>query len=153
MRTLGEIADLLDLLPGKLAAKRLHVANAKQVVAARKISVDDKEAEAIAMASAELGETGKPRYTNKESREAAARKMLDADPAYGQARTALTEAEHAVQNEQIQLGMLEDEQRSLLAQIDAASAQLRRDAIAEFSRAVLDLARYEAGRMAQKETA
>jgi hypothetical protein len=58
----------------------------------------------------------------------------------------------AVQNAQIQLGLLEDTQRSLYAQLDAARAGLQADAVRGLVHATLELARVEAARLTQKET-
>lgn len=148
MKTLQELIVDLDALPQKVALQRQEVVRLKGLQAAAKLIVDDLEADALAEVTAErVGD--KPKYPNKEAREGAVRVLLASKP---QGFRALEAAELAVQNAQIQLGLLEDTQKSLYAQLDAARAGLQADAVRGLVQATLELARAEAARMSHKET-
>lgn len=153
MRTLTELIVVIDLFPPKLANARDELARARSAAQDMKGKIDDLEADALAEVSLEPDPaTGKLKYTNKEAREQAARKRLQGDGAFRQWMDRRNACDVAVQNAQIALSLLEDEQRSLYAQLDAATAEIRAETIRELSRAVLELARYEVGRQARKET-
>jgi hypothetical protein len=113
-----------------------------------KLVLEDLEADALNEVSLErVGD--KPKYSNKEAREGAVRALLASKPEYKRAVTTQESSDLAVQNAQIQLGLLEDTQKSLYAQLDAARAGLQADAVRGLVQATLELARAEAGR---KET-
>lgn len=151
MRTLNELITDLDALPGKLAGARQTLGGAAMTLKGVKDTVDDMEADVLAEVSIELDERGKPRYSNKESRDAAVRKILLAKPEYRTAASRLAAGELEKQNAEITLGQLEDTQKSLHAQLEAALAESRSETIRELTRSVLELARLEGQRLAQKE--
>ena len=152
MRTLRELIQDLDLLPAKLAQARLALNDAKVVVDRAKERVDDMESDTLAEVANELDEKNKPRYTNKESREAAVRKLLGQDPDYERAVKHLAQTEVDKQNRGIAVGMLEDTEKSLHCQLEAALAEIRGETIRELTKCLLEFARLEGLRLAQKET-
>ena len=152
MKTIPELIADLDVLPQKVANQRIEIGRLKALQATAKLTIDDLEADALHWVSMErIGD--KPKYPNKEARESAVRTLLGDKTDYQQAGLALGAAELAVQNAQIQLGLLEDTQKSLYAQLDAARVGLQADAVRGLVHATLELARVEAGRLAHKETA
>lgn len=153
MKTILELADELDQLPAQLARARGTASEAGRQIKILKEIMADLEADALSDVSMELGQNGKPLYSNKESREAAARKKVAANERYAHDAVELTKQEIAKQNADIEVSLLEDRQRSLHAQLDAAASERRGEAIREFNHSLLELVRLEAVRLAQKESA
>jgi hypothetical protein len=152
MKTIQELIAELDVLPHKVARQREELVRLKGLHTASKVVLDDLEADALNEVSLERNEADKPKYPNKEARESAVRTLLANKPEHRRATEALGTTELAVQNAQIQLGLLEDTQKSLYAQLDAARAGLQADAVRGLVHATLELARVEATRLTQKET-
>jgi hypothetical protein len=145
--TIPELIRDLDAMPRKLAIARQALNEAKRAVDLRKDAVKDLEADAIAEVSMELDDKGKAKYSNKESREAAARKRLG--PTY---TAPLLQAEIDKQNAEITVGQLEDTEKSLYSQLDAAIAESRGEMLRELTKCLLEFARLEGLRLAQKES-
>jgi hypothetical protein len=152
MKTIPELIAELDVMPQKVAGQREDVVRLKGLHAAAKRVLDDLEADALDEVSLERNEADKPKYTNKEARESAVRTLLASKPEHRRALAVLESVELALQNSQIQLGLLDDTQKSLYAQLDAARAGLQADAVRGLVQATLELARVEASRLTQKET-
>lgn len=151
MKTLPELIADLDLLPQKVAMQRQEIGRLKGLHTSAKLRVDDIEADALSIVSLErVGD--KPKYTNKEARESAVRFYLGSQPDYKSAVRDLASAELAVQNAQIQLGLLEDTSKSLYAQLDAARLGLQADVVRSLVTATLEIARVEAARTLERET-
>ena len=151
MKTIPELIAEIDVLPQKIANQRQEMVRLKGLQSSAKLRLEDLEADALNWASLErMGD--KPKYTNKEARESAARTLLAGKVDYQHAAKAVDEADLAVQNAQIQLGLLEDTEKSLFAQLEAARIGLQADVVRGLVHATLEIARVEAGRLAQKET-
>jgi hypothetical protein len=151
MKAIPELIAELDVLPRKIADQRQEMGRLKSLQSVTKTRIEDLEADALAEISLERA-GDKPKYSNKEAREGAVRALLAGKPEYRSATDAFAQADLAVQNGQIQLGLLEDTQKSLYAQLDAARAGLQADVVRGLVQATLELARVEAGRLTQKET-
>ncbi len=151
MKTIAELIAEIDVLPQKVANQRQEIVRLKGLQSTAKLALEDLEADALNEVSLERVDS-KPKYSNKEAREGAVRALLAGKADYTRAKTVQEQADLAVQNAQIQLGLLEDTQRSLYAQLDAARVGLQAEAVRGLVQATLELARAEAGRMAQKET-
>lgn len=151
MKTIPELIAEIDILPQKIANQRQEIVRLKGLHTSAKLKLDDLEADAASWVALErIGD--KPKYPNKEARESAVRTMLAGKPDYQEATRALGGAELSVQNAQIQLGLLEDTQKALFAQLEAARIGLQAEVVRGLVQATLEIARVEAGRMAQRET-
>jgi len=144
VRTIPELIDLLERGPKLMYDARQALHTAKTACATAKEAVAEREADAIAAVSLDHDDKGKARYSNKEAREQAAHKLLSGDPEYARVSQQFSRAEVDVQNAQIRLNLLEDETKLYHAQLDAAVAVLRSEAVQELTKATLALARYEA---------
>ena len=152
MKTIQELIAELDGLPQKVANQRQEIGRLKTVQASARARIEDLEADALNEIALERNDLDKPRYPNKEAREGAVRILLASKPDYRNALGSQAAVDLEAQNAQIQLGLLEDTQRSLYAQLDAARVGLQADAVRGLVHATLELARVEAGRLTQKET-
>lgn len=151
MKTIPELIAEIDVLPQKIANQRQEMVRLKGLQSTAKARCEDIESDALNWVALErVGD--KPKYTNKEARESAVRTLLAGKVDYQHAVKAVDEADLAVQNAQIQLGLLEDTEKSLYAQLEAARIGLQADVVRGLVHATLEIARVEAGRLAQKET-
>jgi len=145
---LDRVKQGLHSLPAELDAARRAVSDRRKAEAEVAALVKDLEAETLMVVSGETTETGKPLFSNKESREAEVRNRLRASDAYRQLKRQLDEAETGKLNAEMQLNQLQDQERALDRTLDAICHQVRADSVRELAKTVLALTALEAKRMA-----
>lgn len=118
------LIDQLQGYPEQIHRQQARVAEAKRLLEDMKSQVEQAKAILTAQVASERDVHGKPRFSNKEARDAEVAQRMGSDPMYLKARELMQHAENAYNAETFDAQRLDNQFRAAVRAADLVAAQL-----------------------------
>lgn len=121
---IDNLCKQLESYPEKIRLQQNLLITAQQQVEEAKQQMETAKAVVTAEVNAEVGENGKPKYSNEKARESEIVKRLQNDEFYVSSRKNMMKAEETLSQIRFEIEKLQSEQANLRTIIKARTAQL-----------------------------
>lgn len=118
------LIDSVTSYPAKIREQQSRVQEAKRAMEQAKYDLKQAEALITVQVTVEVGENGKPKYSNETARQVGAQIKMNTDPGYQKLREALQDAEDKYNAALFDASCLDNEFRAHTKAADLVAAQI-----------------------------